>query len=60
MRGGVTGELLPDLSGTEVIRVKYHFNAFFLDHPGEDPNNGGIWTDYIISVTIEFWGYLEE
>jgi hypothetical protein len=60
IEGGSTGEFYPDLIGAEISRAVVHLDNVVIVSPGSDPNGDGIWTDYNITVRLEFLGYLND
>lgn len=54
--GGTTGDLHPDLAGTEISHVLLHLLDVEFESPGMDPNQDGVWTDYDIDMRLVIMG----
>ena len=56
--GGVTGNLQPDLDGTNITKMLLYLDRVYINSPGEDVNGDGQWTSWDFLVRLEIWGTL--
>ena len=48
-----------DLEGFNIESLSVRIDDFLLDSPGSDPNGNGIWTDYLLALTLIIHGSLD-
>jgi len=46
----------PDFYGNTIEEIAFSVDSVFLDSPGSDPGNNGIWTDFAFEGTLNIYG----